>query len=83
MELQQSIAFEDAEGFAGRELEVLIEGKLPEDEVYVGRTYRDAPDVDGYIFLDYGKTGGKLMTGDLVRARVTGTHEYDLVGEIL
>ena len=83
MELQQSIAFEDAEGFAGRELEVLIEGKLPEDEVYVSRTYRDAPDVDGYIFLNYGKTGGRLMTGDLVRARVTGTHEYDLVGEIL
>ena len=83
MELQQELAFEDAGGFVGRDMEVLIEGKLPGDEVYVGRTYRDAPDVDGYIFLDYGKTGGRLMTGDMVRARVTGTHEYDLVGEII
>ena len=83
MELQQEIAFEDAGNFIGREMEVLIEGKLTEDEVYVGRTYRDAPDVDGYIFLDYGETKGSLMTGDMVRARVTGTHEYDLVGEMI
>ncbi len=83
MELQQEIAFEDAAKFVGQELEVLIEGKLPEDRVYVGRTYRDAPDVDGYIFLDYAETKGELMTGDMVTALVTGTHQYDLVGEIL
>ncbi|MBO6137357.1 MAG: 30S ribosomal protein S12 methylthiotransferase RimO [Lachnospiraceae bacterium] len=83
MELQQEIVFEDAEKLVGRELEVLIEGALPEDRVYVGRTYRDAPDVDGYIFVDYGQTGGALVTGDMVRVRVTGTHDYDLVGEIV
>ena len=83
MELQQEIVFEDAKRFIGRELEVMIEGTLPEDGVYVGRTYRDAPDVDGYIFMDFADTQGKLVTGDFVKARVTGTHEYDLVGEII
>ena len=83
MELQQANVFEDGEGFAGRELRVLIEGKLPEDGVYVGRTYRDAPDVDGYIFIGYGSTNGSLMTGDMVDCRVTGTHDYDLIGELV
>ena len=59
---------------------MLVEGRIPEEDVYVGRTYRDAPDVDGYIFL---KAEEELMSGDMVTARVTGADAYDLTGEVL
>lgn len=80
MELQQEIAFEAAENMKGRELTVMIEGKLAEEDVYVARTYKDAPSVDGYLFVD---TDWSLMSGDFVRVRVTGANEYDLIGEII
>lgn len=80
MELQQEIAFEAAENMKGRELTVMIEGKLAEEDVYVARTYKDAPSVDGYLFVD---TDRSLMSGDFVRVRVTGANEYDLIGEII
>lgn len=79
MELQQEIAFEACEAMVGRELEVLIEGKVADENAYVGRTYMDAPGVDGMIFVN---TGLELMTGDFVRVRVTGALEYDLIGEV-
>ena len=79
MELQQEIAFEACEAIVGRELEVLIEGKVADENAYVGRTYMDAPGVDGMIFVN---TGLELMTGDFVRVRVTGALEYDLIGEV-
>ena len=80
MELQQEFAFEAAENMKGRELTVMIEGKLAEEDVYVARTYKDAPSVDGYLFVD---TDWSLMSGDFVRVRVTGANEYDLIGEII
>lgn len=80
MELQQEIAFEAAENMKGRELTVMIEGKLAEDDVYVARTYKDAPSVDGYLFVN---TDWSLMSGDFVKVRVTGANEYDLIGEII
>lgn len=79
MELQQAIAFEKAEDMVGRVLDVMVEGKVADEDVYVARTYRDAPDVDGYLFLD---TTATLMTGDFVKALVTDSNEYDLRGEI-
>lgn len=79
MELQQEIAFEKAEDMVGRVLIVMVEGKIAEEDAYVTRTYRDAPGVDGYLFLN---TGANLMTGDFVKVRVTGSNEYDLIGEI-
>ncbi len=79
MELQQFIAFEKAEAMIGQVLVVMIEGKIAEDEVYVARTYRDAPNVDGYLFI---KTSANLMTGDLVKVLVTDCNEYDLIGEL-
>lgn len=79
MELQQEIAFTKAEDMVGQVLTVMIEGKVADEEVYVGRTYRDAPGVDGYLFV---RTGRSLMTGDLVQVQVTGSNEYDLIGEI-
>ncbi len=80
MSLQQEIAFDAAAQMPGRELDVLIEGKVADEDAYVGRTYRDAPDVDGLIFIE---TDEELMTGDFVRARVTGAREYDLIGELI
>ncbi|MCQ2523890.1 MAG: 30S ribosomal protein S12 methylthiotransferase RimO [Lachnospiraceae bacterium] len=77
MKLQQTIAFEMAEKMVGKELLVMVEGKMPEENAYVTRTYKDAPNVDGYLFLE---TGKELMTGDLIKVKVTGSDKYDLVG---
>lgn len=79
MELQQAIAFEKAEDMIGQVLWCMIEGKVADEEVYVARTYKDAPNVDGYIFI---QTGATLMTGDFVKVQVTDSNEYDLIGEI-
>ena len=79
MELQQEIAFEKAQETVGRVLTVMIEGKVADEDTYVARTYRDAPGVDGYLFLN---TSANLMTGDLVKVLVTDANEYDLIGEI-
>ena len=81
MSLQQKTAFENEENMTGRELSVMIEGYLKEDDVYVGRTYRDAPDVDGYVFLKNARR--EYMSGDFVKARITGANGYDLTGDIL
>lgn len=80
MELQQEIAFENAEAMVGREVLVLIEGKVADENAYVGRTYRDAPGVDGMIFVE---TGELLLSGDFARVRVTGALEYDLIGGLV
>ena len=79
MELQEEVIFDKNEEMKGRELYVFIEGQVEDDNAYVGRTYRDAPDVDGYIFINTDET---LMTGDIVKVKVTGAYEYDLIGEI-
>lgn len=79
MELQQEIAFERAEDMVGRVLLCMIEGKVADEDAYVARTYRDAPNVDGYLFVN---TTASLMTGDFVKVQVTGCNEYDLIGEI-
>ncbi len=96
MELQQEIAWKKAQEKIGRELDILIEGRITEDAdtaelpeqtltdegyVYVGRSYMDAPDIDGFVYIPAGRR--ELMTGDMVRVRVTGAHEYDLMGEII
>lgn len=79
MELQQDISLELGNERIGQETLVFIEGKVADENAYVGRTYGDAPGIDGYIFVN---TGENLMTGDFVRVRVTGALEYDLIGEI-
>ena len=80
MELQQEIAFDHADSMVGREIEAFIEGKVVEENAYVARTYMDAPNVDGYLFIH---TDQKLMSGDFVQVRITGAHEYDLIGELV
>ena len=79
MELQQDISLEGSKAMEGRVLEVLIEGKVADENVYVGRTYMDAPSVDGLVFVNTDET---LMSGDFVKVQVTGALEYDLIGEI-
>ena len=79
MELQQEIAFDHSDEMVGRVLDVMIEGKIADEAAYVGRTYMDAPNVDGFIFIN---TDKELMSGNFVRAKVTGALEYDLIGEM-
>ncbi len=79
MELQQEIAFDNAKKMTGRTLEVMIEGSVPEDDIYVARCYKDAPNIDGLVFV---KSDRELMTGDFVSVRITGSYEYDLMGDI-
>ena len=76
MELQQEIAFEHCENMVGKVLDVMIEGKVADEPAYVGRTYMDAPNVDGLIFVNADEM---LMSGDFVRVKVTGANEYDLI----
>ena len=80
MELQQDIAFDNAQDMVGREVLVMIEGKVADENAYVGRTYRDAPNVDGLIFIN---TDEELLSGDFARVKVTGAVDYDLIGELL
>ena len=80
MEIQQAISTANNEKLIGQELDVFIEGKLVDDNVYIGRTYRDAPEVDGLFFLNSDRV---LNSGDFVRGKVTSFNEYDLIGEII
>ena len=80
MELQQEIAFDLAEDMIDREVLVMIEGKVADENAYVGRTYRDAPNVDGLIFIN---TDEELMSGDFAKVKVPGAMEYDLIGELM
>ena len=80
MELQQEIAFDQAEEMTGREVLVMVEGKVVDEDAYVGRTYWDAPNVDGLIFIH---TEEELMSGDFARVKVAGALEYDLIGELI
>lgn len=79
MELQQEISLDKCQSMIGKTVEVMIEGKVADENAYVGRTYMDAPNVDGYIFIN---TDLELMTGMFVDVVVTGALEYDLIGEI-
>ncbi|WP_026655066.1 30S ribosomal protein S12 methylthiotransferase RimO [Butyrivibrio sp. AE3003] len=84
MKLQQEIAFEAAGEMVGRDVDAVIEGRITDSDdddglSYVARTYKDAPDIDGYLFV----TGvqRELMTGDYIKVHITGSNEYDLIGE--
>ena len=81
MEIQQQVAFENAELMVGRKLSVMIEGKLVDEEVYIGRSYMDAPKVDGYVFVHSDE--GEYISGDLVQVEITDAKGYDLVGEMV
>lgn len=80
MELQQEISYEKNQELVGQTMKVLIEGYLADDDVYVGRTYRDAPNVDGIVFVN---APYELISGSFVDVHITEGNEYDLTGEIV
>jgi len=79
MEMQQEVSIDKSADMVGKTIEVLIEGKVADENAYIGRSYMDAPNVDGYIFIN---TNEELMSGDFVFVKITGALEYDLIGEI-
>jgi ribosomal protein S12 methylthiotransferase len=80
MELQQEISADLNEAMKGRELWAFVEGKVADENAYIARTYRDAPGVDGYLFIH---TDQELVSGDFVKVRVTSALDYDLIGELV
>ena len=80
MKIQQKISFEKSEEHIGEDMDVMIEGSLPDEGVFIARTYMDAPDVDGYVFI---RSDWHLESGDFVKVEITGAKEYDLIGEII
>ena len=80
MELQEEIILDKNESMIGKEILVMIEGKVADENAYVGRSYRDAPDIDGLVFVN---TDTELVSGDFVKVRITGAYEYDLIGELM
>ncbi len=79
MLLQQQISAEKCEALKGGVEQVLVEGYLPEEEVYIGRTYRDAPGVDGNVFFP---SDSSFLSGDIISVYITEAKEYDLIGEV-
>ena len=80
MELQQEVSLDKSADMVGKTIEVMIEGKISDDEAYVGRSYKDAPNVDGFVFVN---TTANLMSGAIVRVEITGAMEYDLIGSLV
>lgn len=80
MELQQEISMDKSERLVGKEIEVIIEGKASDEDVYVGRSYMDAPSVDGYVFIN---SKEELMSGDFAKVRIVKAMEYDLIGDLI
>lgn len=80
MELQQRISAEAAANMVGKKMSVLIEGYLYEEDIYIGRTYMDAPKVDGNVFV---RGEEEMISGDIVQVRITGASEYDLMGDVI
>ncbi len=80
MELQEEIILDKNETMIGQEILVMIEGKVADENAYVGRSYRDAPDIDGLVFVN---TDEELVSGDFAKVRITGAYEYDLIGELI
>ena len=79
MELQQAISEEKAAARVGSRMDVMIEGYLYEEDIYIGRTYMDAPKVDGNVFV---RSEEELISGDIVPVSITGSSEYDLMGDV-
>ena len=79
MELSEAIVFEKNEAFTGQELKVMVEGKVADEHAYVGRTYRDAPEIDGFVFFH---SEEEFVTGEFVTVEITAGYDYDMIGEL-
>ncbi len=77
METQQQVIFEANENMVGRRISALVDGYLPEEDVYVARTYRDTPEIDGCVFFH---SSSEILSGTMVELEVTDASGYDLIG---
>ncbi len=80
MELEQEIIFDKTQEMTGQTIWAFVEGWLPDERVYAARSYRDAPDIDGYVFISAGEA--EFMSGDFVKVKITGSMDYDLTAEV-
>ncbi len=80
MQLQQEVSIDKSADMVGQIVECMIEGKIADDDAYVGRSYKDAPNVDGFVFIN---TTANLMSGDIVKVQIDGALEYDLIGSLV
>ena len=80
MSLQQEISLKKGQAMIGKKIDAFVIGKMIDEDVYVGRSYKDAPDVDGYIFID---SDYELISGDIVEVKITKASHYDLIGEVV
>ncbi len=80
MKLQCEICSRYSESLVGQTLPVLVDGYLPEEDIFTGRTEGDAPTIDGAVFFEGPQS---LMSGDIVPVRITSACEYDLTGEVV
>lgn len=78
MELQKNISAEKCAGMTGKTIRVIVDGRIPEDDIYCGRSYKDAPDIDGMVFF---KSDYEILSGDFADVRIDGASDYDLTGE--
>ena len=79
MELSEAIVFDKNEAFTGCDLKIMVEGKVTDEHTYVGRTYRDAPEVDGLVFFS---SEEEFLTGEFVTVKITAGYDYDMIGEL-
>ncbi|MCF0142820.1 MAG: 30S ribosomal protein S12 methylthiotransferase RimO, partial [Parasporobacterium sp.] len=79
MKLQEKIMLSKAEERLSKTFDIITDGYIPEDDIYVGRSFMDAPDVDGLVYF---KSEDNLLTGDMVKVLVTGANQYDMYGEM-
>lgn len=80
MELEQEIIFDKTQEMTGQTIWAFVEGWLLDERVYAARSYRDAPDIDGYVFISAGEA--EFMSGDFVKVKITGSMDYDLTAEV-
>lgn len=80
MMLQQEISLDKSSQLIGSILSCMVEGKMIDDDVYVARSYKDAPNVDGYVFIH---TDENLLSGDMVKVKIKSAYEYDLMGSLV
>lgn len=80
MQLQQRISEERNKEWIGQRLEVIVEGSMPEEGVLCTRSFRDAPEIDGLVFIETQET---FLSGDFLTVEITSAKEYDLIGRMV
>ena len=80
MELQQEISYEKNQQMIGKTISVCVDGYLFDEDIYVGRSQKDAPKVDGSVFV---RSPEEIISGTFVNVKITDANEYDLIGDVV